>query len=881
MDEVSEERLARFFVPVEGGFEISKVIRDACVFARHDVTTDSPFARMDLVSCRNLLIYMDQVFQRRILGTFHYALVDDGALLLGESEGDSAAPGLFQRTEYTALFTRLSVSKRSYVPGQIGPVVMPRPDARVPERGVVLDAGMELSAQRRLDEMLLDEYAPAAVLVNEELTIMQIRGEAGEYLKIRPGVASLELPAMVSPGMVSAIQSAIAEVRDSNRTAVRDVLLERGGDHVAMSISVMPVLTSGPDTHYAVLFRDAPAVTPPSGEEVDSAEIAFMRQELDAASAELKAFRRSGDVVSESLRAVSEELQSSNEELRSMNEELETAKEELQSSNEELTTLNSELRMRNTELGQRIDDLSNVLSSASIPMVVLDSQSRVRLFTERATDVFRLMPRDVGRAFTDIRSRFAVEDFQGLLERVLDTGEEVEREVADIEGHWHRMTIRPFRTAEGAIEGTVLSLVDIDALRTGQLETERLGRFSRAANLAALALESVTELAPSISAAMPEIMDALGAGEYEFDEFDDGVWVRQDARPQSEGTRIREAFTADDAIVAGLMTYTERLPISEFSADGVLRRITVPLFDTEGSLIGALRLGFVDPRADLDDREREFVIRVAEMVARSLERIRQTRVLERLVTERTAALDETALRLSAALHVRDQFLARMSHELRTPLNSIIGFSKMLLEGRSGDLNSEQQLQIGMVATAGDHLLAIVLDLLDLEKIEAGAMPVSVARFDASAAIEEIVGMLAPVAGAKEVELVGSIDPGILMDSDELKLRQIVLNILGNAIKFTPGEGQVSVRARKEGADVVIEVADTGCGMSEEQLEQAFKDFEQVDRGPSTTKDGTGLGLSIARRLAEMLGGGVSGMSTPDVGSTFTITLARHLEVAED
>jgi len=880
-DEVSPERLERFFVPVEGGFEISKTIRDTCVFARHDVTIDPPFARMDLVSCRNLLIYMDSVFQRRILGTFHYALVEGGYLLLGESEGDSAAPGLFEPTEFTSLFTRVSVvASRTYEPGRSSHLSAVRLGVQAPDAGAIPDAGESVTAQRRLDEMLLDEYAPAAVLVNDALTIMQIRGEAGEYLKIRPGAASLELPAMVSPGVVAAIRSAVAEVDESHHTAKRDVLQEKGTGHAAMSISVMPVLVSGPDMHYAVLFRDAPVVAPSSGDERDSAEIAFMRQELDAAVEELRAFRHSGDAASENLRAASEELQSSNEELRSMNEELETAKEELQSSNEELTTLNSELRIRNTELGQRIDDLSNILSSASIPMIVLDSESRVRLFTERATDVFRLMPRDVGRSFTDIRSRFAIEDLEQLLTEVLASGHVVEREVADVEGHWYRMTIQPFRTAEGSIDGTVLSLVDIDALRAGQLETERLGRFSRAANLAGLELESVTEIAPSISGAMPDVMDVLGADSYEFDEFDDGVWVRQDEFPQSEGARIRKPFSVPEAAEAGLATYSEREPVVESSAENGLERITLPLFDAKGVLIGALRLGFAKSRADLDDREREFLIRVGEMVARSLERLRQTRVLERLVKERTAALDETALRLSTALHVRDQFLARMSHELRTPLNSIIGFSKVLMDGGVGDLNEEQRLQMGMIATAGDHLLAIVLDLLDLEKIEAGAMPVSVSRFDASAAIDEILRMLAPLADAKDIELRGSIDPGIIVDSDELKLRQVVLNVLGNAIKFT-AVGHVSVRARQEGPDLVIEVADTGCGMTEQQLGQAFKDFQQVDRGPTTTKDGTGLGLSIAARLSEMLGGKVSGMSTPDVGSTFTITLARHLESGTD
>jgi len=472
--EVGEARLDRFFTEVEDGYQVSRAIREACVFARHDVTNDPPFGRLDLVSCRNLLIYLDNVLQKRLLGIFHYSLVQDGVLVLGESEGITSAPGLFRRTEHKGVFVRLPGSTPTFALGDFLPGAArlgagaPTPESFKSTRDLEWN-----SAQRQLDEMLLDRYAPAAVLVDEQLHVKQIRGEAGEYLRHRPGDATLDLAGMVSPGFASAVTSAVAEVRATQRPARREAVRPRAdGGHAAVDIVVVPVTSEDGPTYYAVLFNEGAAVSRAPGESGDEpTETEYLRQELDAATERLRILRDGRDAANESLRAANEEIQSSNEELQSMNEELETAKEELQSTNEELTTLNDELQARNAELGHRNDDLNNLLSSSSIAMLLLDADLRVRRYTAQGAGVFNLIPGDIGRRVTDIRWRLKVEDVDALLTSVIESGQTDEREVADDSGRWFRMTTKPYLTSENDVRGAVVTLIDIDVLHKAARHT--------------------------------------------------------------------------------------------------------------------------------------------------------------------------------------------------------------------------------------------------------------------------------------------------------------------------------------------------------------------------------------------------------------------------
>lgn len=840
--DVSEERLARYFVQVEGGYRISKVVRQACVFARHDVTSDPPFARMDMISCRNLLIYLDTELQSELLRYYHYSLVPGGALMLGSAEGVSAAAALFEQTPSAGIFIRAQVETPTLRFGRPARASSrskhdATPDAFEEERSQEWG-----NAQRQLDDMLLDRYSPAAVLIDDHFRITQIRGDAGEYLHLSPGEATLDLGSMVTPGFAAAIRAAIDEVQATQKPARREaVRFQTGGAHIAVEIVALPVVVSGRPSSYAILFNESDAVSRRETKPGDvPAEITYLRQELEAAQERLRIIRYGRDTSMEELRAANEEIQSRNEELQSMNEELETAKEELQSTNEELATLNSELHARNDDLSRHVDDLDNLLSSASIPIILLDAEFRIRRFTAQAASVVGLTTSDVGRPISHIRSQLIRDGLEDEMREVVTSGEAYEEELTDGSGCWHQMSVRPFRSTSGEITGTVVTLSDIDARTRMRLEAERIVRFREAA-IAVAATLSTTDSPGAMQQALSSVANVYGASGFELEEAD-----------------VLEGVGHE--------------PVQEVSDNGMLIRLSLPLYGATGAPIGAVRLDFDERRAPLDGPEQDFGSRVAEIIARGLEHTRQVEILEGLVRDRTVSLESTLLHLELALHTRDDFLARMSHELRTPLNSIIGFSSMLLKDMAGELNEEQKRQIGMVLDSGEHLLALISGLLDMEKMIAGAMPVTITRFSLTETVEAAVNSLQPLTEVKGLDVdTSSLTPALTLMSDELKVRQILLNLLSNAVKFTD-EGTITVDAHTSAGTLELTIADTGCGMTPEQIDQAFREFEQVDRGPERLKDGTGLGLSIAVRLARLLGGGLTAMSTPGVGSTFTLAL---------
>ncbi len=872
--DVSEGRLARFFVKIDGGYRIGKAIREACVFARHDVTRDPPFARLDLVSCRNLLIYVDHHLQRRLLSLFHYALAPHGALMLGLSEGTSAAPGLFRRMEHKGIYMRLPGEGRIGILGDPGsPAIGPGTPAAAE---VSSDRQREWdAAQRQLDALLLARYAPAAVLIDGAYRVRQIRGDAGRYLRLQPGDVSLDLIGMVSDGLGAAVLSAVREVQTTGRPAHGVAVLPRdGGGHSSIGIVVIPIGADEAESSYAVLFDEGPAASLAEGESGEApSELEYLRQELDAATERLRILREGRDSVNEDLRAAGEEIQSSNEELQSMNEELETAKEELQSTNEELITLNDELQARNDELTERNDDLGNLLVSASIPILVLGRDLKVRRFTSEAATAFNLIDGDIGRDITDIRWHLEVPDAEAMLASVIESGQTVEQEVHDESGCRYRMKVSPYLLGEGGIGGAVITLFDIEDLRTAQEVVEGARALSDGLNRVNTLLAATGD-SSSASRALDVLRELSGASRVQLIGSRDGSWVRMGQSPGTASGAIE--LPRDEVEQLGLCDLQAEPCVVEWRQPRGASRLAIPLRAFDGATLGALSVEFGEGGYSAEPTLEAFLARCAADLALYAERERSMDMMEQHTARRTAELKVALAQLESASDVKNAFLANMSHELRTPLNSIIGFSSVMLEGMAGDVSDEQRRQLEMVLRSGKHLLAIISDLLDLEKITAGAMPVKPNGFEVGGLLRSVIDLLMPVADSKGIELALSEPaPSIMMRSDEQKLRQILLNLVSNAIKFTDSGG-VRLALSCTEADCIIEVFDTGRGMTPEQLGRAFRAFEQVGEQEPRT-EGTGLGLSIAVRLADLLGGTLRGASTPDEGSVFTLTVPRTID----
>jgi len=500
LSQVSAERLRRFFVKVDGGLQIAKPIRERCVFARQDLVQDPPFSRLDLISCRNVLIYMGPVLHKKVLAIFHYALKPGGFLMLGKSESISS---------FTDLFTVIDrehkiCAKRPGEPGRASGLSIAAGYEKTVEAGAVKAATQaRFDVQREADRIVLSQYAPAGLIINENLQILHFRGQTSPYLSPPPGEASLGLLRMVRPEFAAELRSAIHRAKKLEITVRKEgIRVHREGRLWDVCLEVIPIHGDLSERFFLVLFRETP-VHEPAGPETTGRtraggrrvpEDAQLRVELQTTRENLQSIIQEQEAVNEELKSANEEALSSNEELQSTNEELETAKEELQSTNEELVTVNEQLQNRNSELGQLNDDLTNLLSSVNIPMLMLGGDWRIRRFTPQAEKLLNLLPGDVGRPIGHVRPNIDVPDLTSLMAEVVDTMNVRAREVQDLEGRWYSMRIRPYRTMDNRIDGAVVTFFDIDEAKRIHLELQREQTFTAAVLESAAALVMVTDL---------------------------------------------------------------------------------------------------------------------------------------------------------------------------------------------------------------------------------------------------------------------------------------------------------------------------------------------------------------------------------------------------
>jgi two-component system CheB/CheR fusion protein len=487
--DISPERLRRFFVKTDHGYQVSKRIRDLCIFARQNLCNDPPFSRLDLVSCRNVLIYLGPEIQHRIVTTFHYALRPNGFLLLGNAESIR---------EHAELFTPIDRKHKAYAKVNLGTAVVPNPIPRFSPSDIYemgQDSGPhetlnEAELQRAADRIVLARYTPPGVVINDRMEVIQVRGNIGPYLQIAPGMASLHLIRMARDEFGSALRDAVRRaIADDVPVTLERVSLRSGDDLYEFKVDVLPMHgVSGRNGAYLVAFLPVLPAKASSVETEDPVagstgdlgkQVIKLRHDLASTRLYLQSLIEERDGRNQELTSAYEELQSANEELQSANEELETAKEELQSTNEELQTVNEELRNRNTALMHASNDLSNLLNSVNIPVVILGSDLTIRQYTPPAERLMRIRRQDLGRPITEIRLNLMVEELEPLLQDVLDTLAIRELEVRDREGHWHMLRVRPYRTSDNKIDGLVLVLLDIDHIRRSEESMREARDFSQ------------------------------------------------------------------------------------------------------------------------------------------------------------------------------------------------------------------------------------------------------------------------------------------------------------------------------------------------------------------------------------------------------------------
>jgi len=601
---LSEERRRQYFVKEDGGYRIAKRVRDLCVFVRHDLARDPPFSRLDLVCCRNVLIYFSPELQKRVIPLFHYALHAGGLLLLGRTENIPGFPQLFAAVDKRhKLFVRsdeksvLRFAARS--DASTSPFPVPSAAPATPRRGGDLT--------RQLDGLLLARYAPPGALVDEQLEVLQFRGETGEFLQAAQGEPQTSLLKMVRPNVVVTLRAAMAQARrDMALVRTPNVLVGRSGDGATCDLVILPVTGLSADGRplFLVLFEAAQArAAEPTGDAARTAprppaDEAAMRlsQELESTKAYLQSLIDDQDRGTDELNAANEELISGNEELQSMNEELETAKEELQSTNEELLTVNDELQHRNQELAVVNGDLVHLLSTVDVPVIILDAQLRIRRFTPKARNIFNLLPTDLGRPFSDFRSNLRSDDLEQQIRMAMEHDAMHESEVQDHRGCWYRLRIRPYASIDGTASGSILSLVDIDALKRNLRSAEEARAEADRANrakdefLATLSHEIRTPLSSMLMQSQ-----LLGRGP------DDPALTRRAAEIIERGVRAQVKLIDDMLDVSRIVTGKLKMEMKPIELGGVIRaaledvsapaqkrriRLTIALDEASGRVLG-------------------------------------------------------------------------------------------------------------------------------------------------------------------------------------------------------------------------------------------------------------------------------------------------------
>ena len=844
--DISAERLSRFFMKPGGRYQVSKELRQKVVFAIHNILGDPPFSGMDLISCRNLLIYLDRTVQRQVLETFHFALRPGGFLFLGGAESIESASDLFEQVDRrNRIYQSKRVGTRAVAPlPLIRPAIFDIP--RRPGLGTETPASLAALRQR-----VFERYAPPNVTVDRDGAVLHMSDHAGRFLQYVSGEPSRNLLTLVNPELRAELRTALHRVlRDGDSVVARRVRFSRGETPSFVNISARLFKDDDSGEDVIVVFFDeienevtVQQDVPVHDAAADASKLMDLEHDLHRAQKEMHSSMEDASAFAEELMASNEELQAINEELRSTSEELEAGKEELQSVNGELVTVNLELSDTVAETTKANDDLRNLISSTGIATVFVDREMRIKRYTPPAVALFKLIASDIGRPLLDLTHRLDYPQMAADARAAFDTLTLTEREIRSDRGEWFLARVLPYRTVDDQIDGAVITLIDITARRAAEAAArsseESLRLAAVTTNDYAIIVLDMDGLIVTWNGGAQRI---FGYAESEVrGQPLDLIFLpddRETRAPLRERQRATQAGRVED----------ERWHVRSDGTEIYCSGVTTPIESDQFR-------GYAKIARDVTNKTG---IESQKQLALTLERA-------------IRAQSEAANRL------KDEFFSVLSHELKNPLNLIHVKAELLT--RIPDVRDISSVQdaADAIRRAVAGQAKIIDDLLDLSRVRAGKLALRFAPVEIASVLQEVVAASVADAQAGDIELsVAGADAAVMIHADAERVEQMIWNLVRNALKFTPHGGRVRIALSRQGGFVCVEVADTGQGIDPGFLPRIFEMFSQADGGGRRDRGGLGIGLSLVKQLAELHSGRIEVESAGQgQGASFRLWLPEN------
>jgi two-component system, chemotaxis family, CheB/CheR fusion protein len=825
MQSVSEERRRKFFTRTPSGtWQVDAKLRKNIIFAPHDVLMDPPFTRLDMVSCRNLLIYFSIEAQQRVIGSFAFGLLEKGFLFLGSSETVGG-----QRDSFELVDVRRRIFRRTRAQTRTPPFL------RATEGYDRVNHGLQVPPARRQSKSretflqpayaaMLKDFAPPALLVSGDRELLHTFGDAGRFLRTPEGVAGLDVTGMCDSALKIPLAAGIDRVmRDKVELTFSRIELnavpQKG---LILDVRIKPLMIDGEATFALVILKQPDSQLAVSAV-AENVEVSNSR--TDALELEILRTREALQSTIEEIETANEELQATNEELMSSNEELQSTNEELSSLNEELHSVNAEHFRQNAELTRLTRDFDALLHATEVGVLFFDESLNIRRFTRLIVELFQFTDTDVGRPLRTFRSPFIEFDLEGFLHRVMRDGQTEEAEAQDQSSRAWLLRAAGYPDQKGV----VLSVISIARLRDGAfVALAGCERILSAA--AAYAGDAVMVVSPD-------------TGVIQF--ANSAAWVRYGVRASPEEEYRLSRLTPE---------------LSDSSWTSFLSMVSV------GATSTRINVQFIDKNARIFPADLVATTVLEEDKTYSVIRIIENRDRARTVSE----LQERARKFAVSNRELEQFASVVAHDLRAPLRHLNQFAKFLLAELEGNTSPSVQEYLHIIQSSAANMSGMIERLLEYARIGAGA-----ARFF-NVSLQDCIDQAAELLRMEMSSANAVLECGDLplVEGDRILLTRLFQNLLANSIKYCRKDiaPKIAISAEIDGDDAVISVSDNGIGVDPAHRQEIFKMFSRLHSDTDYT--GHGMGLAICKRVCELHNGTIDIADKQDEGTLFVIRLPK-------